>query len=72
MATTRQLHFNGTVYTTGADSKASLLFVLRDHLNLPGSNYGCGEGRCGACTVLSDGKVRLRSLPLVPNGLKVS
>jgi aerobic-type carbon monoxide dehydrogenase small subunit (CoxS/CutS family) len=58
MATTRQLHINGTVYTTDAESEASLLFVLRDHLNLTGSKYGCGEGQCGACTVLSDGKAR--------------
>jgi nicotinate dehydrogenase subunit A len=58
MATNRQLNINGRIYTTDADSDASLLFVLRDHLDLTGSKYGCGEGQCGACTVLIDGKAR--------------
>ncbi len=58
MATTRQLNVNGRVYTTDADPEAILLFVLRDHLDLTGTKYGCGEGQCGACTVLIDGKAR--------------
>jgi len=58
MATTWQLHINGMVYTTDADPEASLLFVLRDHLELTGSKYGCGEGQCGACTVLIEGRAR--------------
>jgi aerobic-type carbon monoxide dehydrogenase small subunit (CoxS/CutS family) len=58
MATTRQLNVNGRVYTTDADPETSLLFVLRDHLDLTGTKYGCGEGQCGACTVLIDGKAR--------------
>lgn len=58
MATSRQLNINGHVYTTDADPEVSLLFVLRDHLDLTGSKYGCGEGQCGACTVLIDGKAR--------------
>ncbi|MBV9483915.1 MAG: (2Fe-2S)-binding protein [Acidobacteria bacterium] len=58
MATERQLNINGRVYTTDVDPDASLLFVLRDHLDLTGSKYGCGEGQCGACTVLIDGKAR--------------
>jgi aerobic-type carbon monoxide dehydrogenase small subunit (CoxS/CutS family) len=58
MATIRQLNINGRVYTTEVDPESSLLFVLRDHLDLTGSKYGCGEGQCGACTVLIDGKSR--------------
>lgn len=58
MAKTRQLTVNGHSYAIEADSEASLLMVLRDHLDLTGSKYGCGEGQCGACTVLIDGKSR--------------
>jgi aerobic-type carbon monoxide dehydrogenase small subunit (CoxS/CutS family) len=58
MATTRRLNVNGHFYTIDADSDVSLLIVLRDHLDLTGSKYGCGEGQCGACTVLIDGKSR--------------
>ena len=58
MATVRQLNVNGRVYATEVDAESSLLFVLRDHLDLTGSKYGCGEGQCGACTVLIDGKSR--------------
>jgi aerobic-type carbon monoxide dehydrogenase small subunit (CoxS/CutS family) len=38
------------------DEQRSLLSVLRDDLDLTGAKYGCGEGQCGACTVLVDGK----------------
>jgi aerobic-type carbon monoxide dehydrogenase small subunit (CoxS/CutS family) len=58
MAIVRQLNINGHIYTIEVDSDAILLFVLRDHLDLTGSKYGCGEGQCGACTVLIDGKSR--------------
>lgn len=44
----------------GIDPGRSLLSVLRDHLDLTGTKYGCGEGQCGACTVLADG-VPIRS-----------
>src|SRR5918994_5223034 len=39
------------------DPKTPLLWVLRDHLNLVGTKYGCGMAQCGACTVHVDGKV---------------
>lgn len=58
MANVTKLHINGTVYSVDADPQASLLSVLRDQLDLTGSKYGCGEGQCGACTVLIDGNPR--------------
>ena len=56
MATVKQLHVNGARRDLDADAERTLLSVLRDDLDLTGSKYGCGEGRCGACTVLLDGK----------------
>src|SRR6266536_4351581 len=51
-----ELHVNGNKLRIDADTDRSLLSVLRDDLNLTGSKYGCGEGQCGACTVLLDGQ----------------
>ena len=56
--TTLRLAVNGTSYTVDVDPQTSLLTVLREHLDLTGSKYGCGEGQCGACTVLIEGKAR--------------
>jgi aerobic-type carbon monoxide dehydrogenase small subunit (CoxS/CutS family) len=56
MATIKELHVNGSRRPVDADAERSLLSVLRDDLDLTGSKYGCGEGRCGACTVLLDGQ----------------
>src|SRR5579863_922842 len=55
---TIHLAINGKSYTVDADPQASLLTVLREQLDLTGSKYGCGEGQCGACTVLIDGKAQ--------------
>lgn len=53
---TIELTVNGRRHSVDADSERSLLSVLREELSLTGSKYGCGEGQCGACTVLLDGK----------------
>jgi aerobic-type carbon monoxide dehydrogenase small subunit (CoxS/CutS family) len=51
----KELKVNGATRPVDADPERSLLSVLRDDLQLTGSKYGCGEGKCGACTVLIDG-----------------
>jgi isoquinoline 1-oxidoreductase subunit alpha len=50
------LNVNGKKLRVDADPQTPLLYVLRDELNLTGTKYGCGEARCGACTVLIDGQ----------------
>lgn len=53
------------------DPGTPLLWVLRDHLNLVGTKYGCGIGSCGACTVHVDGKaVRSCAMPVSAVGTK--
>ncbi|MGH9560555.1 MAG: (2Fe-2S)-binding protein [Terracidiphilus sp.] len=58
MANPIKLRVNDEVYSVDADPQTSLLSVLRDHLDLTGTKYGCGEAQCGACTVLIDGHPR--------------
>src|ERR1041385_7241443 len=53
-----ELHINGAKVRVDADSERTLLSVLRDDLDLTGAKYGCGEGECGACTVLVDGAAK--------------
>jgi aerobic-type carbon monoxide dehydrogenase small subunit (CoxS/CutS family) len=50
------LNVNGKHHPIEVDPERTLLSVLRDDLDLTGSHYGCGEGQCGACTVLVDGR----------------
>jgi len=50
------LHVNGEAMEVDVAPDTPLLWVLRDHLNLTGTKFGCGVGQCGACTVHLDGE----------------
>jgi aerobic-type carbon monoxide dehydrogenase small subunit (CoxS/CutS family) len=56
MARVMELNVNGAVHRIDVDAERSLLGVLRDDLDLTGAKYGCGEGQCGACSVLVNDK----------------
>lgn len=56
MPTKYTLLINGRSYSVATDPDAFLLYILREQLDLTGTKYGCGEGQCGACTVLIDGR----------------
>jgi aerobic-type carbon monoxide dehydrogenase small subunit (CoxS/CutS family) len=49
------LYVNGEKQEITVEPDVALLTILREHLNLTGTKYGCGEGACGACTVLING-----------------
>ncbi len=49
------LKVNGRAYRTDVDPETPLLWVLRDHLGLTGTKYGCGIAQCGACTIHMNG-----------------
>jgi isoquinoline 1-oxidoreductase alpha subunit len=60
-----RFNVNGRAENVDADPNTPLLWVVRDHLGLTGTKYGCGVALCGACTVHVDGKaVRSCSFPL--------
>jgi aerobic-type carbon monoxide dehydrogenase small subunit (CoxS/CutS family) len=50
------LKINGTEHTLDVAPDVPLLWALRDQLNLTGTKYSCGDGVCGTCTVLADGR----------------
>ncbi|MFH5833876.1 (2Fe-2S)-binding protein, partial [Halalkalibaculum sp. DA3122] len=59
------LNINNEEHQVDAAPDTPLLWVLRDHLDLPGTKFGCGIAQCGACTVHLDGAaVRSCSLPV--------
>ena len=53
------LRINGRSLALEIDDDTPLLWALRDHLKLTGTQYGCGRGQCGICTVYLDGKPAL-------------
>jgi len=60
---TFQLNINGKKHQVDVDHNTPILWVLRDHLNLMGTKYGCGISQCGSCTIHVNG-VALRSCML--------
>lgn len=59
------LNVNGKKQTVDVDPKTPMLWVLRDHLNLVGTKFGCGIAQCGACTILLEGSAtRACQLPV--------
>jgi len=62
---TFNLNINGQSHTVEADADTPLLWVLRDHVGLVGTKFGCGIAQCGACTVHANGNaVRSCSVPV--------
>ena len=57
-----KFEINGLVTDVDADPRTPLLWVLREHLKLTGTKYGCGIGQCGACTVHVDGEATFSCL----------
>jgi nicotinate dehydrogenase subunit A len=52
-----EIEVNGARHGVAAAPETPLLYVLRNHLGLMGTRFGCGSGQCGACFVLVDGRV---------------
>src|SRR5262249_56142748 len=66
-----KLLINGKSYTVDAEPDTPLLWVIRDHLQVPGTKFGCGKALCGACTVHLDGAaIRSCQMPVGQVGAK--
>lgn len=66
---TYNININGTKRSVEVDPSTPILWVLRDHLQLMGTKYGCGISQCGACTILINGTaVRSCTLPIASVG----
>jgi isoquinoline 1-oxidoreductase alpha subunit len=61
------IKINGAQKTVDVAPDTPLLWVLRDHLNLVGTKFGCGIGQCGACTIHIDGKPTRACLTSIAN-----
>jgi len=75
MKVTRTWLINGEEHTVDVSPVGRLLDVLREDLGLKGSKEGCGEGECGACTVLLDGVPKVSCLVAagqVPDGAEIT
>lgn len=71
---TYQLHINGKEYKVDVSEKTPVLWVIREHLGLTGTKYGCGIGQCGSCTIHVDGMaVKACTVPVenVAKGQKI-
>ena len=67
------LNINGKKQQVDVDPATPMLWVLRDHLDLVGTKYGCGIAQCGACTIhLGDVAVRSCQLPVAQVGIRPS
>lgn len=68
---TYTLDINGKTYQADVEADTPLLWLLRDHLGLVGTKYGCGIGQCGACTIHLNGvAIRSCTLPVAAVGNK--
>ncbi len=66
-----KLKVNGKNFDVDVDPSTPVLWVLRDHINLVGTKYGCGVGSCGACTIHLNGKaLRSCQLPVAAVGVQ--
>lgn len=66
-----KININGKQHELDVDASTPMLWVLRDHIQLTGTKYGCGIAQCGACTIHLDGvAVRSCSMPISAVGEK--